>query len=85
MTLQIHAVMQDAKNFDHFLAFRIAGPKHQKVPSRATLPRYVQGVNIAPQFSAQLAPKDLWASTQIRDRCDKRLCIRSGLGRTKIF
>ena len=77
VSLQVHAVMQDAKHVD--LPACVVGTKHDKMPTSESLSRHMQGVNIVGQVCAQMATDDVGSATQIEERRTQGSCVDSGL------
>lgn len=61
MSLQIHAVMQEAKHVDLVLPVAAIYPEHDEVPAFASVAGNVKRPHIAADFGALLDAKYVWA------------------------
>ena len=82
MALQIHAVMQDACDFDHSVS---DNPVQEEVTSATTMSRNVERAEARHDLVSDLGPGNVGTVGKLADRLNKRVPIESGLPRAEIL
>ncbi|SRR6266571_2402790 len=82
MAPQIHAVVQDASDFDDA---SLTDAVHQEVTPAAAMPGNVQGAQARHYLVPGLGPGNVRTIRKFADRLDQRVAIDSGLPRAEVF